>query len=62
MLFKLSGYTDSTHIYHSKNVNNKYNINGNNNLDDSVESIKRLYLLPPNLDGDSVRTRHALGL
>jgi hypothetical protein len=46
MLFKLSGYTDSTHIYHSKNVNNKYNINGNNNLDDSVESIKRLYLLP----------------
>lgn len=45
MLFKLSGYTDSTHIYHSKNVN-KYNINGNNNLDDSVESIKRLYLLP----------------
>lgn len=46
MLFKLSGYTDTTHIYHSKNDNNKYNINGNNNLDDSVESIKRLYLLP----------------
>jgi len=34
MLFKLSGYTDSTHIYHSKNVNNKNNINGNNNPDD----------------------------
>ncbi len=45
MLFKLSGYTDTTHIYHSNN-NNNYNINGNNNLDDSVESIKRLYLLP----------------
>ena len=46
MLFKFSGYTDTTHIHHSKIDNNKYNINGNNNLDDSVESIKRLYLLP----------------
>ena len=51
MLFKLSGYTDTTNIYHSKNDNSKndnskYNINGNNNLDDSVESIKRFYLLP----------------
>ena len=46
MLFKLSGYTDTTNIYHSKNDNSKYNINGNNNPDDSVESIKRLYLLP----------------
>ena len=46
MLFKLSGYTDTTNIYYSKNDNSKYNINGNNNPDDSVESIKRLYLLP----------------
>jgi dolichyl-phosphate-mannose--protein O-mannosyl transferase len=46
MLFKLSGYTDTTNIYYSKNDNSKYNINGNNNPDDSVELIKRLYLLP----------------
>ena len=45
MLFKFSGYTDTTQIHHSK-IDNKYNINGNNNPDDSVESIKRLYLLP----------------
>ena len=62
MLFKLSGYTDTTNIYHSKNDNSKYNINGNNNLNDSVESIKRLYLLPRIWMGILSCTRHALGL
>ena len=61
MLFKFSGYTDTTQIHHSK-IDNKYNINGNNNPDDSVESIKPLYLLPRIWMGILSCTRHALGL
>ncbi|MDQ5868317.1 MAG: glycosyltransferase family 39 protein [Thermoproteota archaeon] len=44
MLLKLTEFTDTTHYYHSKTDTN--NNNSNNNLDDSVESIKHLYLLP----------------
>jgi hypothetical protein len=44
MLLKLTEFTDTTHYYHSKTDTNNYN--SNNNLDDSVESIKHLYLLP----------------
>jgi len=44
MLLKLTEFTDTTHHYHSKTDTN--NNNSNNNLDDSVESIKHIYLLP----------------